>query len=127
MSDQIHQMDHQKLELNACFLVMYVNCNLTGQMWSISLWALQCTLEWITLEPVQCRILLFFAAEKEGFEPPDPWLQINGFQDRRIRPLCHFSLSAAKIIFFCFLRIFFEIIYVSIIYINNIYIFINRM
>jgi hypothetical protein len=32
-------------------------------------------------------------AEKEGFEPPDPWLQINGFQDRRIRPLCHFSFS----------------------------------
>jgi hypothetical protein len=37
-------------------------------------------------------------AEKEGFEPPDPWKQINGFQDRRIRPLCHFS--AAKIMFF---------------------------
>ena len=32
-------------------------------------------------------------AEKEGFEPPDPWLQINGFQDRRIQPLCHFSIS----------------------------------
>jgi hypothetical protein len=44
------------------------------------------------------------SAEKEGFEPPDPWLQINGFQDRRIRPLCHFS--AAKIIFFCFLSLF---------------------
>jgi hypothetical protein len=39
-----------------------------------------------------------WSAEKEGFEPPDPWKQINGFQDRRIRPLCHFS--AAKIIFF---------------------------
>jgi hypothetical protein len=34
---------------------------------------------------------VFYSAEKEGFEPPDPWLQINGFQDRRIRPLCHFS------------------------------------
>jgi hypothetical protein len=30
-------------------------------------------------------------AEKEGFEPPIPWIQNNGFQDRRIRPLCHFS------------------------------------
>jgi hypothetical protein len=30
-------------------------------------------------------------AEKEGFEPPVPWIQDNGFQDRRIRPLCHFS------------------------------------
>jgi DNA-binding HxlR family transcriptional regulator len=45
-----------------------------------------------------CCNLLYRSAEKEGFEPPDPWLQINGFQDRRIRPLCHFS--AAKIIFF---------------------------
>jgi hypothetical protein len=41
---------------------------------------------------------VIWSAEKEGFEPPDPWKQINGFQDRRIRPLCHFS--AAKIIFF---------------------------
>jgi hypothetical protein len=30
-------------------------------------------------------------AEKERFEPPVPWIQDNGFQDRRIRPLCHFS------------------------------------
>ena len=28
-----------------------------------------------------------FLAEGEGFEPPD--LSINGFQDRRNRPLCH--------------------------------------
>ena len=47
-----------------------------------------------------CCKLHFQSAEKEGFEPPDPWKQINGFQDRRIRPLCHFS--AAKIVFFCF-------------------------
>jgi hypothetical protein len=33
-------------------------------------------------------------AEKEGFEPPVPWIQDNGFQDRRIRPLCHFSILA---------------------------------
>ena len=36
-------------------------------------------------------------AEKEGFEPPEPWLQFNGFQDRRIRPLCHFSLCPPKL------------------------------
>ena len=41
---------------------------------------------------------VILSAEKEGFEPPVPWIQDNGFQDRRIRPLCHFS--AAKIIFF---------------------------
>jgi hypothetical protein len=40
-----------------------------------------------------CCKLHFQSAEKEGFEPPDPWLQINGFQDRRIQPLCHFSIS----------------------------------
>jgi hypothetical protein len=40
-----------------------------------------------------CCKLHFHLAEKEGFEPPEPWLQFNGFQDRRIRPLCHFSFS----------------------------------
>src|SRR5665811_1086156 len=40
-----------------------------------------------------CCKLHFHSAEKEGFEPPEPWLQFNGFQDRRIRPLCHFSIS----------------------------------
>jgi hypothetical protein len=38
-----------------------------------------------------CCKLHLLSAEKEGFEPPEPWLQFNGFQDRRIRPLCHFS------------------------------------
>jgi hypothetical protein len=28
--------DHHNVELSACCLVMYVNCILTGQMWSIS-------------------------------------------------------------------------------------------
>jgi hypothetical protein len=35
-------------------------------------------------------------AEKEGFEPPVPWIQDNGFQDRRIRPLCHFSIFTLR-------------------------------
>ncbi len=39
------------------------------------------------------RVDLMTLAEKEGFEPPVPWIKDNGFQDRRIRPLCHFSLS----------------------------------
>ena len=30
-------------------------------------------------------------AEEEGFEPPIPITQDNGFQDRRIQPLCHSS------------------------------------
>lgn len=34
-------------------------------------------------------------AEREGFEPPDPVPRVNGFQDRRNRPLCH--LSGVKI------------------------------
>jgi hypothetical protein len=40
-------------------------------------------------------------AEKEGFEPPIPWIQNNGFQDRRIRPLCHFS-KLVIFLFICF-------------------------
>jgi hypothetical protein len=36
---------------------------------------------------------VIWVAEKEGFEPPVPWIQDNGFQDRRIRPLCHFSFK----------------------------------
>ena len=36
-------------------------------------------------------------AEKEGFEPPVPSSRDNGFQDRRIRPLCHFSFEAANL------------------------------
>jgi hypothetical protein len=47
-----------------------------------------------------CIDLHLLSAEKEGFEPPVRRLADNGFQDRRIRPLCHFSFSAAKIIFF---------------------------
>jgi hypothetical protein len=39
-------------------------------------------------------------AEKEGFEPPEPWLQFNGFQDRRIRPLCHFSFLVDSLFVF---------------------------
>ncbi len=34
--------------------------------------------------------LLRKVAEREGFEPPVPF-RYNGFQDRRIRPLCHLS------------------------------------
>ena len=36
----------------------------------------------------------FILAEREGFEPPDR-KPVNGFQDRRIRPLCHLSEEAA--------------------------------
>ena len=38
-------------------------------------------------------------AEREGFEPPDPG-RVNGFQDRRIQPLCHLSKWCAKLIKF---------------------------
>ena len=31
----LDHIDHHKAELSACCLVMYVDCNLTGQMWSI--------------------------------------------------------------------------------------------
>ena len=31
-------------------------------------------------------------AERGGFEPPYPRRRVNGFRDRRIRPLCHLSL-----------------------------------
>jgi hypothetical protein len=34
----------------------------------------------------------FWVAEREGFEPPVS-SQVNGFQDHRIRPLCHLSLG----------------------------------
>ena len=30
--------------------------------------------------------------ERGGFEPPIPVPRDNGFQDRRIRPLCHLSI-----------------------------------
>ncbi len=33
----------------------------------------------------------FKVAEREGFEPPEPF-RLNCFQDNRIRPLCHLSL-----------------------------------
>jgi hypothetical protein len=38
-----------------------------------------------------CCILSFFfiLAEREGFEPPE--LSLNGFQDRRLKPLGHLS------------------------------------
>ena len=42
------------------------------------------------------RDLISFA-EEEGFEPPVPVTQDNGFQDRRIRPLCHSSKSGSKV------------------------------
>ena len=29
-------IDHQKPELSTCSLAMYVNCNVTGELWSIS-------------------------------------------------------------------------------------------
>lgn len=34
-------------------------------------------------------------AEGEGFEPRTPH-DVNGFQDRRIKPLCHPSAHAAR-------------------------------
>jgi hypothetical protein len=38
---------------------------------------------------------LFFIGGERGIRTPGP-VTVNGFQDRRIRPLCH--LSAAKVI-----------------------------
>ena len=43
-----------------------------------------------------CSNLHFHSAEKEGFEPPVHRQADNGFQDRRIRPLCHFSFLSSK-------------------------------
>ena len=34
-------------------------------------------------------------AEREGFEPPDPF-ESTVFKDRRIRPLCHLSGQVDK-------------------------------
>jgi hypothetical protein len=34
--NQLDYIDHQKPKLSACFLVVYDNCNLPGQMWSSS-------------------------------------------------------------------------------------------
>src|SRR5436190_24259033 len=39
-----------------------------------------------TLPPLRRKALDTHEAEGEGFEPPD--LSVNGFQNRRIRPLC---------------------------------------
>jgi hypothetical protein len=55
-----------------------------------------------TKNPVFAGFDQIVLAEKEGFEPPEPWLQFNGFQDRRIRPLCHFSLLVNFISFLLF-------------------------
>ena len=41
-------------------------------------------------------ILLFYLAERGGFEPPVHCKADNGFRDRRIRPLCHLSRSMKK-------------------------------
>ncbi len=40
-------------------------------------------------EPFKRFKLLFCMAEREGFEPPE--LSLNGFQDRRLKPLGHLS------------------------------------
>jgi hypothetical protein len=45
-------------------------------------------------------------AEEEGFEPPVHGKADNGFQDRRIRPLCHSSV-ARKITFFLIFNLLF--------------------
>src|SRR5215210_3393434 len=37
-------------------------------------------------------------AEGEGFEPPEDRKALNGFQDRRIRPLCHPSGAALSLL-----------------------------
>jgi hypothetical protein len=39
-------------------------------------------------------------AEEEGFEPPVHGKADNGFQDRRIRPLCHSSSGRKSSFFF---------------------------
>ncbi len=40
------------------------------------------------------RLFLFGSSGERGIRTPGP-VTVNGFQDRRIRPLCH--LSAAKV------------------------------
>ena len=44
--------------------------------------------------------MLLPSAEKEGFEPPVRRKANNGFQDRRIRPLCHFSGGKSTAFFY---------------------------
>ncbi len=36
---------------------------------------------------------------ERGIRTPGP-VTVNGFQDRRIRPLCHLSIAAANILYF---------------------------
>ena len=43
-----------------------------------------------TKKPARRRVLLYLA-ERGGFEPPKGRKPLNGFRDRRIRPLCHLS------------------------------------
>ncbi len=52
---------------------------------------------WKPVSLLECAGLRFNLAEREGFEPPE--VALNGFQDRRIRPLCHLSAAAANIAF----------------------------
>ena len=43
------------------------------------------------------HLLGFYPAESEGFEPSFQFTPENGFRDRRVRPLCQLSETAAKI------------------------------
>ena len=43
--------------------------------------------------------LSFFGGER-GIRTPGP-VTVNGFQDRRIRPLCHLSAAKVRFQFFC--------------------------
>jgi hypothetical protein len=42
-------------------------------------------------------VLTHHTAEGGGFEPPDDVAAVNGFQDRRIQPLCHPSGTSAML------------------------------
>jgi hypothetical protein len=50
---------------------------------------------WTDARPLSAdgvRSAVRIVAEREGFEPPD--LSINGFQDRRLKPLGHLSVRS---------------------------------
>src|SRR5438128_9606415 len=46
---------------------------------------------------LQTRAFWLYEAEGPGFEPGRPLTRPNGFQDRRIQPLCHPSASGAML------------------------------
>ncbi len=52
--------------------------------------------------------MLVLMAEREGFEPPDGFA-INGFQDRRLKPLGHLSVKyVATLSYYRYWRVIFQ-------------------